>query len=125
MASSTTHAASSILRRVHQGTHAAFPLSLATLRPYRRSTSRKVVMYIAWRNSHYILTPVDRPQLYLVAAALFAAKRHDHRLPPLTWNYQPALHGLRQPLCQSGLRILLYKSHACYQCGLIESIHLQ
>ncbi|GMN35017.1 hypothetical protein TIFTF001_044971 [Ficus carica] len=48
MASSTTHAASSILRRVHQGTHAAFPLSLATLRPYRRSTSRKVVMYIAW-----------------------------------------------------------------------------
>ncbi|GMN72352.1 hypothetical protein TIFTF001_051991 [Ficus carica] len=48
MASSTTHAASSILRRVHQGTHAAFPLSFATLRPYRRSTSRKVVMYIAW-----------------------------------------------------------------------------
>ncbi|GMN56725.1 hypothetical protein TIFTF001_025838 [Ficus carica] len=40
MASSTTHAASSILRRVHQGTHAAFPLSHAALRPYRCSTSR-------------------------------------------------------------------------------------
>ncbi|GMN70523.1 hypothetical protein TIFTF001_039588 [Ficus carica] len=40
MASSTTHAASSILRRVHQGIHEAFPLSLAALRPYRRSTSR-------------------------------------------------------------------------------------
>ncbi|GMN67260.1 hypothetical protein TIFTF001_036321 [Ficus carica] len=34
MASSTTHAASSILRRVHQGTHAAFPLSLIALRTY-------------------------------------------------------------------------------------------
>ncbi|GMN47055.1 hypothetical protein TIFTF001_016235 [Ficus carica] len=53
MASSTTHAASSILRRVHQGTHAAFPLSLATLRPYRRSTSRKVVMLglLSWEDS--------------------------------------------------------------------------
>ncbi|GMN23022.1 hypothetical protein TIFTF001_011179 [Ficus carica] len=47
MASSTTHAASSILRRVHQGTHAAFPLSLAALRPYRRSTSR----LLSWEDS--------------------------------------------------------------------------
>ncbi|GMN23021.1 hypothetical protein TIFTF001_049051 [Ficus carica] len=34
MASFTTHAVSSILRRVHQGTHVAFPLSLTALRPY-------------------------------------------------------------------------------------------
>ncbi|GMN63592.1 hypothetical protein TIFTF001_032671 [Ficus carica] len=39
MASSTTHGASSILRRVHQGTQAAFPLSLDALRSYPFRTS--------------------------------------------------------------------------------------
>ncbi|GMN70632.1 hypothetical protein TIFTF001_039674 [Ficus carica] len=49
-ASSTTHAASCILRWIHQGTYTAFPLSLAALHPYSRSTSRLLSWEYSIRN---------------------------------------------------------------------------